>query len=72
MVGFVAALFMLRDSNNLNAFPLPNKFGNTVTGLGTGAGAGAPGFDISCAFTGKLELKNVRPKIDKTVPKPKR
>ena len=34
--------------------------------------AGAPGFGASCAFAGKLELKNVIPKIDKTVPNPKR
>lgn len=33
---------------------------------------GAPGFGTSCAFTGKLQLKNVISKIDKTVPNPKR
>ena len=31
------------NSNNLNAFLLPNMFGNTVTGTGTGVGAGAGG-----------------------------
>ena len=37
-----------------------------------GGTASAPGFGASFAFAGKLELKNVIPKIDKTVPNPKR
>lgn len=66
------------NSHNVAAAPVSVATISSLCFAGAGAtwpgwpGAGAPGFLTSFALAIKLELKNVIPKIDKTVPNPKR